>query len=101
MSKHADRIIVAGTFKFRDAPNIKNQVISFGCNWLTSDEENIVHLYVREADKKQVALGFTYRLPQGQTDHQPFFEKITDRLKRHFGNDYVGWDVSSPVAILR
>lgn len=52
-------------------------------------------LYVRKASRTQWGLGFSYRLPEGERNHTPYFERTSDGLKRRFGNQLAGWDVSS------
>ncbi|OGC47435.1 hypothetical protein A2886_03360 [candidate division WWE3 bacterium RIFCSPHIGHO2_01_FULL_42_13] len=59
-------------------------------------DERYKYLYIRWASKDQRAIGFTYEKEDGaKGTHEKFFEEITDKLKKKFGNSLVGWDVSS------
>ncbi len=61
--------------------------------------EGYLHLYVRETSKNQLAIGFQYDL-HGRLTQEKFFHRVTDKIKRRFGNDFVGWDLSSSTWII-
>ncbi len=94
IAKHDD--IVTGMWKF--GPEVSPMTIGmFATEWLKKERENLLQLYCRKCSKDQNGLGFMYRF-EGD-DYRPFFHRMTDQLKRRFGNGFVGWDVSAPTWI--
>lgn len=90
--------IVTGMWKF--GPEVSPMSIGmFATEWLKKESEKILQLYCRKCSKDQHALGFMYRFEE--SDHKPFSHRMTDQLKRSFGNGFVGWDVSSPTWIYK
>jgi hypothetical protein len=61
-------------------------------------------LYIRGIDKNgALGIGFRYHLSgihnpvkTPQKAYEEFLHRETDKLKRHFGNDFVEWDLSQP-----
>ena len=51
---------------------------------------------VRRCSKNQLGVCYTYRLGDGES-YSKFFYRETDKLKRRFGNDFVGYDITSEV----
>ncbi len=95
-TKHDD--IVTGIWKF--GPDVSPMAIGmFASTWLEEDGDRILQLYSRKCSKDQHGLGFMYRFTE--ESHGPFFHRMTDRLKRTFGNGFVGWDTSSPTWIIK
>ncbi|MCR4279472.1 MAG: hypothetical protein NUV78_01905 [Candidatus Zambryskibacteria bacterium] len=50
-------------------------------------------LAVRSCSKNDLAIVFAYQMDEGET-LQKFVYKVTDKLKRRFGNALTGWDIS-------
>jgi len=70
----------------------------------SKEDENYIQLYIREVSKDQMGIGFTYRLAEdrdAKEAYRAYFNKTTDFLKRKFGNDLVGWDISSSVWVIK
>ena len=90
--------IVTGMWKF--GPEVSPMSIGgFATEWMQKEGTNLLQLYCRKCSKDQNALGFMYRFEED--DYRPFFHRMTDQLKRRFGNGFVGWDVSSPTWIFK
>jgi len=90
-----------GLWKFSDKVSTK-ELNDFAQQWVA--DENYLQLYIRKVSKDQMGIGFTYRLPESEDDkaiYDEFFNDTTDKLKRAFGNDLVGWDVSSTTWIIK
>lgn len=64
-------------------------------------------LYARQVSKNQHGIGFKYRAYEGldsenqKQAYDDYFEKMTDRLKKEFGNDSAGWDISSRAYVIK
>ncbi len=92
-----------GMWKFSNKISTKD-LGEVAAEWAKSDA-NYVQLYIRKVSKDQMGIGFTYILPGTDADrktaHDTYFDRTTDFLKRKFGNDLVGWDVGSPVWVIK
>lgn len=69
-----------------------------------AEDQNYLQLYIRQVSKDQMGIGFTYQLPVGEDTklgHDRYFDATTDFLKRTFGNDLVGWDISSTAWVVK
>jgi len=71
-----------------------------------AEDPSYLQLYVRKVSKDQNGIGFTYQLsvPEGSDSkeaHDEYFAKTSDYLKRNFGNDLVGWDIATPVLVIK
>lgn len=53
----------------------------------------------REGGKKRYAIAFVYQYDGTEKGFDKFIHKITDKMKREFGND-VHWDISSGLWLL-
>ena len=90
--------IVTGMWKF--GPEVSPMSIGmFATEWMQKEGEKLLHLYCRQCSKDQNAIGFMYQFDE--SDHKPFYHRMTDQLKRRFGNGFVGWDISSPTWIFK
>ena len=70
---------------------------------LWAKDSAYTQIYIRKASKDQRAIGFAYILSTEDTSagHDQYLEETSDFLKRKFGNGLVGWDISSPVMIIK
>ena len=64
------------------------------------------HLYIRQVSKDQYGIGFEYRAYEGSDSeskkaYDDYFQSTTYKLKREFGNDLVGWDISSSSIVVK
>lgn len=87
--------VVSGIWKFRDSLGA-----SAICDIAKRLEEgetlgSYEHIFVRTCSKNQIGVSFLYQL-NGE-EYNKFFDRITDMLRRRFGNDFVGWDVTPDV----
>lgn len=95
------KLWATGLWKFSDKVPTKD-LNEFTQQW--AEDENYLQLYIRKVSKDQMGIGFTYRLPESGDDkknYDAFFLSATDKLKRTFGNDLVGWDVSSTTWVIK
>jgi hypothetical protein len=96
IQEHKD--VVTGIWKF--GPDVSPMSVGmFATEWLTEEDPNLLQLYCRKCSRDQYGIGFMYRF-EGDS-YKPFFHRMTDKLKRRFGNGFVGWDVSVPTWILK
>jgi hypothetical protein len=97
----AERVkAVAGIWKFRTSVSTDRLVqIAFG--WRERDlEKQYGPILIRGCGTNQRGIQFEYRLRENETFEQ-FTDEHTDRFKRLFGNEFVGWDVSNDVTVIR
>ncbi|MDQ5957039.1 MAG: hypothetical protein QG614_10 [Patescibacteria group bacterium] len=93
--------IITGLWKFHEKVPEK-QLIEVATEW--AKEDRYTHLYIRKVSKDQYGIGFMYDMKDtsdSKKTYNSFFEEVSDRLKRQFGNDLVGWDISSSTIIIK
>lgn len=94
--------VISGLFKFEITStrheDDKVVILTNVANDWSATDKKWQRLYVRKCSKTQYGIGFEYLLEgtDYEKDHKKFFHKMTDQLKREFGNDFVGWDMASP-----
>lgn len=93
--------IVSGLWKFRSSIT-HEQLEELARQWLEEDPA-YTQLFIRKCSTDQNGIGFMYQLPEGDEKelYREYFEKTSDTLKRAFGNDLAGWDISCPTWILK
>src|SRR5512135_813342 len=90
--------LVLGLWKFNR--NVSNkELLGLAEEWAKDDK--YIHLYIRGASKDQDGVGFAYDAGGTQEGHDEYFERTSDYLKRKFGNDLVGWDMSSTNQLIK
>lgn len=100
---YSNKIIGIWKFSYKITPETLKEVAE---KWAKEDSR-YEHLYVRQVSKDQFGIGFEYRAyDEEDSDAQKkfyddYFEKTTDKLKREFGNDLAGWDLSSRAYIIK
>ena len=93
---------ITGLWKFSDRVSVE-QLQEVAKKWGNEDPKYL-NLYVRKCSKDQYAIGFSYDYShQESTEKQnsEYMNPVMDSLKRQFGNDLVGWDISSPTWIIK
>jgi hypothetical protein len=87
--------IAVGIWKFGGNVTF-GALIDLAREWRESggDNSNFLDLHVRKCDTRKFGIGFKYK-HRGAGDYEQFFNRMTDELKRRFGNDFVGYDVAS------
>jgi len=94
--------VMMGIWKFSDKIPMKD-LIETAQKWAKEDEKYL-QLYIRKVSKDQYGIGFTYDA-KGQEDrkkfHDEYFYRVSDVLKREYGNDLVGWDIASSAYIIK
>lgn len=99
--------IVSGMWKFSDSVPLYRLQATARAWSIGVNGENYTDIHIRTCSKDQQGIGFKYTLPSDMSDdewereYKKFFHKMTDQLKRMFGNDFVGWDVSSSTRIIK
>lgn len=67
----------------------------------------VVHyrnVHVRSTSKSSWGISFIYdcgESTRNKVRYDAFFNRITDKLKRRFGNEFVGWDVTNDVWMVK
>ena len=93
---------IMGLWKFSDRISVA-ELEEVTKKWATEDPRYL-QLYIRKCSKDQYGIGFTYKL-DGESEkdrmHNEYMNPVSDLLKRQFGNDLVGWDISNPVWIIK
>lgn len=90
-----------GLWKFSDKVPV-DDLVALAQEWAKEDEKYL-QLYVRKVSKDQYGIGFTYDA-QGhdlKKFHDEYFYRVSDVLKRKFGNDLAGWDIASGVRVIK
>jgi len=91
--------VVTGMWKFNKSVP-QEILVALAMEWRAA-QPGYTHLYVRGSAKDQRAIGFQYTLPRpGKKAYDKFFYAHKDQLRRRFGPDLVGWDISNPTIII-
>jgi len=101
--------VVGGQFKIRG--ETAQAVLAEIEKWAQSNNgHRFRYLAVRDCtgtdariEDYMVAIDFLYALPAEkdfEREHQDFYHKYTDLLRRSFGNGLVRWDISTPVTVI-
>lgn len=107
-----DDTIVSGLWKFSSIVTLE-QLQEVVAEWRRAGQHDMwEEFYIRGVDRNgALGIGFRYRLCSAvdgmlltpkKLDQMKsmFFHRITDQLKRRFGNDLVGWDISRSIWVL-
>ncbi len=104
---YVDQPIASGMWKFSDhVPLYRLKAMARAWS-IGANSERYIDVHIRKCSTNQYGIGFKYILPEPtsgggwQREYKKFFHKITDQLKREYGNDFVGWDVSSSTCIVK
>lgn len=97
--------IISGLFKFdlkMSEDETVEHLIRVASKWALGDRR-WQRLYVRKCSKTQYGIGFEYLLETDENEkaRKDFFYKMTDQLRRQFGNDFVGWDMANPTWFIK
>jgi len=90
-----------GLWKFRSKVTLI-ELEQLAKQW--ASDPKYLQLYTRGGAKDQIVLGFIYQAESGTDDttaYEEYFESTSDSLKRQFGNDLVGWDVSIITKVIK
>lgn len=95
--------VASGLWKFTTDVDGISDLIGVAQHWLEEEPDNWLRLYVRKCSKDQYGIGFEYKLagPDYSAGFRRFFHKITDQLKRKFGNNFIGWDVAPQTIFIK
>jgi hypothetical protein len=67
-----------------------------------ADGDRYLSVYIRPKEPPRKILGFKYDVGSDfNKEYTKYYHKITDMLKRRFGNDCSGWSISGPVWVIR
>lgn len=67
--------------------------------WLHTEGDKYLDVFIRKCSSDQWGICFQYIF--AGKNHQRYFHKTSDKLKRRFGNDFVGWDISAPTHLIK
>lgn len=93
--------IITGIFKFDHKVTI-DELKEVAEEW--AKDPKYLQLYIRKVSKDQYGIGFMYdnkENPGDEKSYEEYFNKTTDMLKRKFGNDLRGWDLSSSTIVIK
>lgn len=90
--------VISGMWKFHQSVGV-DALFELATEWFKAGSDNYLSLHVRPCSKDQIGIGFMCALKPDET-MQTFKARITDQLKRRFGNDYVGWDIACPTYVI-
>jgi hypothetical protein len=94
--------VVCGIWKFRLPPE---ELVKLAQEWKSSPKgENYTYLHVRQCSRDQFGIEFLYHHGKGgdcNWYYKQYFAEMTDMLKRRFGNDFAGWDVTDSIHIVK
>lgn len=90
----------AGMWKFRSAVS-RDQLVAIAEDWKLASPDNYVELYVRawNSNPDRFAICFRYQR-LGGPDMRKYIHHTSDLLRRTFGNELVGWDISEPITVI-
>ena len=93
--------IIMGLWKFHE--KIPQKDLFETATELAKDDRYI-SLYIRQVSKDQYAIGFSYNVKDKEDQKKAFDDykyETSDKLRRKFGNDLVGWDLSSSAIVIK
>ncbi|MBU3668509.1 MAG: hypothetical protein FGM57_00910 [Candidatus Taylorbacteria bacterium] len=93
--------IITGIWKFKQ--EIPTETLEQVANEWKSDPKYI-QIYIRKVSKDQYGIGFMYDdrdTADNEASYNEFFDRMTDQLKKKFGNGLCGWDVSSSTVLIK
>lgn len=104
---YAAQPIISGMWKFKDSIPVE-RLVAVARGWAMGENgDKYTDIHIRGCSKDQNGIGFKFTLPADTSDeewkrqYKKFFHAMTDQLKRMFGNDFVGWDVSSSTWVIK
>ena len=90
--------LIMGIWKFHERVGYKD-LISLANEW--AEDDKYVQLYIRKVSKDQLGIGFAYIGDGTKETYKVYFNDTSDKLKRMYGNDLVGWDISSDSTLIK
>lgn len=93
-----NKSLIMGLWKFHERVGEKD-LIEVAKEW--AEDEKYLQLYIRKVSKDQNGIGFAYLSDGSREAHREYFDKYSDGLKRKFGNDFAGWDISSTSTLIK
>ncbi len=90
--------LILGLWKFHERVGEKD-LLEVANEWAKDD--NYVQIYIRQVSKDQLGIGFAHKNDGSREDYRRYFDATSDFLKRKFGNDLVGWDISSTSTLVK
>jgi len=90
--------LIMGIWKFNQKVGNKD-LLEIANEWAKDDK--YVQLYIRKVSKDQYGIGFAYESDGTKEAQESYNFTTSDFLKRKFGNDLAGWDIASPVQLIK
>lgn len=89
-----------GEFKFRNQS--QQALLTLARELSGAERGHWTDIWLREKEPGQFCLCFMYDLGSFDKEaYDKFVYKMTDRLKREFGNDFIGWSISSKMWVIK
>ncbi|HEY0979429.1 MAG TPA: hypothetical protein VGE23_01140 [Candidatus Paceibacterota bacterium] len=100
--------IISGAWKFRHLTSHGScsgfmKLLNFASAWKTAEPDRLLHIAVRYKGQHNAdsALDFAYEMEhEGPEHHEAFFRCMEQQLKEVFGENYRGYDLSSPTWLI-
>jgi len=90
--------LIMGLWKFHERVS-ESELLEVANKW--AEDPKYTQLYIRKVSKDQLGIGFCYEGEGTKESHNEYFDRTSDMLKRKFGNDLVGWDISSSSTLIK
>jgi hypothetical protein len=89
--------IVAGVWGFNDRVS-PEELIDYAFKWKgRQDASRYLDLHVRGISKTTFGIGFKYHVEQNDPHHVVYKARISAELKEHFGENFLGCNLSQPI----
>lgn len=94
--------LINGQLKFDDDTVKREELIALAKEIKDGEEgEKIEFLAIRGCGKRETAIVFAYRSDGESKSYDKFVYKVTDQMKRRFGNSLRGWDISRGCTLIK
>lgn len=94
------KAFVVGIWKFSGRVDNADLLI-LADKWKSEEPELYTALHIRGCGRDGArGIGFSRRLAEGES-MRDYVHKVSDQLKRQFGNDLIGWDIDDDVWIMK
>jgi hypothetical protein len=103
VDSYFDDKVISGIWKFDKQKVTPEDLVFFAKELVQEESEAYQNMKVRSCSKTTWGICFDYdRRRSGNPGvYSYFFDRITDKLKRKFGNGFVGWDITDSVWIVK
>ncbi len=95
--------LISGIWKFSRPKIALDVIVQLAQEFLDEEPDKYLGIHVRKCSQTQIGISFIYDMGENSDtkSYDEFFNSKTDKLKRRFGNDFVGWDTTRGVWLLK